>query len=209
MQIIPNVTETNGNITKSQDIFSRMLEDRIVLVNGEVADDMAQLLITQLLFLESQSPSQPILMYINSPGGSVTAGLAIIDTMNYVKCPVYTIGMGMDASMASVLLAMGEPGHRYVLPNTTIMIHQVLGGYKGQCTDMEIHTQYMKSLKEKLNRFLANSTNGKTSYEEMCQQCERDNFLTAEQALEMGLIDQIIASSDDIRIKNKLEEEEE
>lgn len=207
MNVIPQVVETNGNITKSQDLFSRMLQERIVMANGEVTDDMAQLLIPQMLFLEAQDPSKPILMYINSPGGSVTAGLAIINTMNYVKCPVYTIGMGIDASMASVFLACGEPGHRYVLPDTTVMIHQVLGGYKGQATDMVIHTNWMVSLKEKLNRYLANSTQGKISYEKMCELCERDNFLTAEDALEMRLIDHIIAKSDDILIDDKKEDE--
>lgn len=201
MHYIPTVTETDGRITKSQDIFSRTLQDRIIFLHGEVTDDSAQLVITQLIYLESQSPSEPILLYINSPGGSVTAGLAIKNTMDYIKCPVYTIGMGMCASMGAFLLASGEYGHRYVLPDTTVMIHQVLGGYQGQCTDIQIHAEYIQRLKNILNKYLAEYSHGKKSYEEMVQECERDNFLSAETALDYGLIDSIVKSADDIGLK--------
>ena len=208
MNYIPTVTETNGNITKSSDIFSRTLQDRIVFLNNEVTDDSAQLLITQLIYLESQSPSEPILMYINSPGGAVTAGFAIKNTMDYVRCPVYTIGMGMCASMGAFLLASGEYGHRYVLPDTTVMIHQPLGGYKGQATDIEIHANYMLKIKEKLTRYLSEYTHGKTNFEEMRNACERDNFLSAEEALSFGLIDKIITKAEDIGLDKKDEMEE-
>ena len=201
MHYIPTVTETDGRITKSQDIFSRTLQDRIIFLHGEVTDDSAQLIITQLIYLESQSPSEPILLYINSPGGSVTAGLAIKNTMDYIKCPVYTIGMGMCASMGAFLLASGEYGHRYVLPDTTVMIHQVLGGYQGQCTDIQIHAEYTQRLKNVLNKYLAEYSHGKKSYEEMVQECERDNYLSAETALDYGLIDSIVKSAEDIGLK--------
>ena len=201
MHYIPTVTETDGRITKSQDIFSRTLQDRIIFLHGEVTDDSAQLIITQLIYLESQSPSEPILLYINSPGGSVTAGLAIKNTMDYIKCPVYTIGMGMCASMGAFLLASGEYGHRYVLPDTTVMIHQVLGGYQGQCTDIQIHAEYTQRLKNILNKYLAEYSHGKKTYEEMVQECERDNFLSAETALDYGLIDSIVKNADDIGLK--------
>ena len=201
MHYIPTVTETDWRITKSQDIFSRTLQDRIIFLHGEVTDDSAQLIITQLIYLESQSPSEPILLYINSPGGSVTAGLAIKNTMDYIKCPVYTIGMGMCASMGAFLLASGEYGHRYVLPDTTVMIHQVLGGYQGQCTDIQIHAEYTQRLKNILNKYLAEYSHGKKTYEEMVQECERDNFLSAETALDYGLIDSIVKNADDIGLK--------
>ena len=131
-------------------------------------------------------------MYINSPGGSVTAGLAIKNTMDYISCPVHTIGMGMCASMAAFLLASGEQGHRYVLPDATVMMHQAVGGLQGQATDISIHAKYTLSLKEKMNKYLSEYTNGKTTYDEMVKLCERDNFLTANQALEIGLIDKIV-----------------
>lgn len=194
--LIPMVIEKEGNSERSMDLYSRILKDRIIFLQGEVKDDMANSLIAQMLFLESQSPKDPIKMYINSPGGSVTAGLAIKDTMDYIKCPVHTIGMGMCASMGAFLLASGENGHRYVLPNTTVMIHQVLGGFQGQCTDIQIHAEYTQRLKELLTHNLANYTKGKVSYEQMVELCERDNFLTAEKALEYGLIDEIVSKEE-------------
>lgn len=192
--LIPMVVEREGNSERSYDLFSRMLKDRILFVQGEVRDDMANLIVSQLLFLESEDPKAPITMYVNSPGGSVTAGLAIKNTMDYVSCPVYTVGMGMCASMGAFLLASGEKGHRYVMKDTTVMIHQVLGGYQGQATDIGIHYEYTKSLKDKLNQYLSEYTYGKVSYEEMVDLCERDNFLTAERALELGLVDEIVTN---------------
>lgn len=190
--LVPMVIEREGNSERSMDLYSRILKERIIFLQGEVNDLSANLLIAQMLFLESDQPNTPITMYINSPGGAVTAGLAIKNTMDYIKCPVHTVGMGMCASMGAFLLASGEKGHRSVLPDTTIMIHQVLGGAQGQVTDMEIRVNYAKSLKDKLNKYLSEYTDGKTSYEEMIDLCERDNFLTAEEAMKIGLIDNIV-----------------
>lgn len=199
MSLIPNVILQEGNRERVADIYSTLLSKRIVFVQGQVNDLMANTIVAQLLFLEADSPSEPIYMYINSPGGSVTAGLAIKNSMDYVKCPVYTIGMGMCASMGAFLLASGEPGHRGVLKDTTVMIHQVLGGYQGQATDIEIHTEYTVRLKNKLNKYLSEYTQGKIDEKEMKELCERDNFLTAEKALEIGLIDNIYNSKEDVQ----------
>lgn len=190
--LIPMVVEREGNSERSYDLFSRMLKDRILFIQGEIRDDMANLIVSQLLFLESEDPQAPITVYINSPGGSVTAGLAIKNTMDYITCPVYTVSMGMVASMGAFLAASGEPGHRSAMKDTTIMIHQVLGGYQGQATDIEIHTEFTLRLKKLLNQYLSEYTQGKVSYDEMVKLCERDNFLTAERALELGLIDEIV-----------------
>ena len=190
--LIPMVLEKEGNSERSYDLLSKMLKDRIIFLQGEVTDASANLIVSELLFLEGENPTAPITMYINSPGGSVTAGLAIKNTMDYISCPVHTIGMGMCASMAAFLLASGEQGHRYVLPDATVMIHQVLGGFQRQATDISIHAKYTLSLKEKMNKYLSEYTNGKTTYDEMVKLCERDNFLTANQALEIGLIDKIV-----------------
>ena len=190
--LIPMVLEKEGNSERSYDLLSKMLKDRIIFLQGEVTDASANLIVSELLFLEGENPTAPITMYINSPGGSVTAGLAIKNTMDYISCPVHTIGMGMCASMAAFLLASGEQGHRYVLPDATVMIHQVLGGFQGQATDISIHAKYTLSLKEKMNKYLSEYTNGKTTYDEMVKLGERDNFLTANQALEIGLIDKIV-----------------
>lgn len=189
---VPMVLEREGNSERAMDLASRMLKDRIVMLTGEVNDASAYLIVSQLIFLESDAPGKPVMLYINSPGGSVTAGLAIKATMDYISSPVYTIGMGMCASMGAFLLASGEKGHRKVLPDTTVMIHQVLGGAEGQVTDMKIRVEYAESLKNKLNTYLAEYTDGKVSYEEMVQLCERDNFLTAERAVEIGIIDAIV-----------------
>lgn len=191
--LVPIVVEREGNSERSYDLFSKMLNDRIIFLQGQVSDGMANLIVSQLLFLESQNPNAPITMYVNSPGGSVTAGIAIKNTMDYISCPVHTVGMGMCASMGAFLLSSGEKGHRTVLKDTTVMIHQVLGGAEGQVTDMEIRVEYSKSLKEKLNRYLSEYTYGKVDYDTMVSLCERDNFLTAEKALELGLIDKIIS----------------
>lgn len=189
--LIPMVIEREGNSERSFDLYSKMLKDRIIFLQGEVGDAMANTIVCQLLFLEAEDPKAPIIMYINSPGGAITAGLAIKSTMDYISCPVYTVGFGMCASMGAFLLSSGEKGHRAVMKDTTVMIHQPLGGAQGQCTDMEIRVAYTKSLKVKLTKYLADYTNGKVSYDEMVNLCERDNFLTDERALELGLIDEI------------------
>jgi ATP-dependent Clp protease protease subunit len=191
--LIPMVIEQSDRGERSFDIYSRLLRERIIFVHGEVEDGMGDTIVAQLLLLEAEDPSKEIIMYINSPGGSVTAGLAIKNTMDYIKCDVRTIGMGMCASMGAFLLASGTKGKRGALKDTTIMIHQVLGGFRGQATDIMIHAEYTKFLKDKLNNYLAEYSGGKTTYDEMVQACERDNFLTAETAKDKyGLIDEII-----------------
>ena len=187
---VPTVIEESNRGERAFDIYSRLLRDRIIFVHGEVNDGMADTIVAQLLLLESEDPGKDITLYINSPGGSVTAGLAIRDTMDYISSPVNTVCMGMAASMGAYLLSAGTK--RFALKRSTIMIHQVLGGAQGQVTDMEIRVAFSKRLKDQLTTDLAESTNGKTSLEDMINACERDNFLTAEQALEMGLIDEII-----------------
>lgn len=191
MPLVPYVIEQTSRGERSFDIYSRLLNDRIVMLTEEVTDQLASVVVAQLLFLESQDSEKPISLYINSPGGSVTAGLAILDTMNHIKCPVHTICVGLAASMGAVLLSAGEKGHRYSLPNSTIMIHQPLGGYQGQATDMEIHTKYMLSLKKRLTEMLASAT-GKP-FDEVKLATERDNFLTATEAKDYGLIDEVIS----------------
>ena len=175
---------------RSYDIYSRLLNDRIIMLHDEVNSATASVVVAQLLYLESQDPTKDISLYINSPGGSVTDGLAIYDTMQYIKCDVSTICMGMAASMGAFLLSAGTKGKRLALPNSTIMIHQPLGGYKGQATDMEIHTRYMLDTKARLNRILSENT-GKP-LDVVKADTERDNFMTAQEALEYGLIDKVI-----------------
>lgn len=194
--LVPMVIEREGNSERAMDLASRMLKDRIIFLNGEVNDVSSYLIVSQLIFLDSDSPGTPIKLYINSPGGSVTAGLAIKSTMDYIKSPVHTICIGMAASMGAFLLASGEKGNRYSLKDSTVMIHQVLGGFQGQCTDIQIHAEYTQRLKDILNKYLTEYTDGKTDYETMCQLCERDNFLTPEKALEIGLIDEIMTKSE-------------
>lgn len=189
---VPMVVENDGRLERSFDIFSRLLRDRIVMLNGEVNFQTASLVCAQLLFLDAEDSEEPIKLYINSPGGSVVDGMAILDTMNNIAAPVHTIAMGMAASMGAFLLSQGEPGHRYALPNAEVMVHQPIGGFQGQATDIEIHANRMMKMKEKLTRKLADSTNGITDYETMLELCERDNFLEPEEALKIGLIDQIL-----------------
>lgn len=186
------VIETTGRSERAYDIYSRLLKDRIVLLGSEVNDAVASLTCAQLLFLESQDPEKEINLYINSPGGSVTAGLAIYDTMRYITSPVTTVCMGRAASMGAFLLAAGEPGMRFALPNSQIMIHQPSGGFQGQATDIEIHAREVLRLKERLNRMLAENT--KRPYEDVVKATERDNFLTPEEAKELGIIDRVLAS---------------
>lgn len=190
MALVPYVVEQTNRGERSYDIFSRLLNDRIVMLHDEVNSATASVVVAQLLYLESQDPTKDISLYINSPGGSVTDGLAIYDTMNYIKCDVSTICTGMAASMGAFLLSAGAKGKRLALPNSTIMIHQPLGGYKGQATDMEIHTKYMLDTKARLNKILSENT-GKP-LDIVKNDTERDNFMTALEAMEYGLIDKVI-----------------
>ena len=190
MSLVPYVVEQTNRGERSYDIFSRLLEDRIVFLGEEVNATTASLIVAQMLFLEAKDPDKDIQFYINSPGGSVTDGLAIYDTMQYIKCDVSTICVGLAASMGAFLLSAGTKGKRIALPNSEIMIHQPLGGFQGQTTDIEIHAKRMLEIKEKLTRILAENC-GK-ELETVREDCERDNFMTAEQAKEYGLIDKVI-----------------
>ena len=190
MSLVPYVVEQTSRGERSYDIFSRLLNDRIVMLSEEVNDTTASLVVAQLLYLEAQDPDKDIQFYINSPGGSVTAGFAIYDTMQYIKCDVSTICIGMAASMGAFLLSSGAKGKRIALPNAEIMIHQPLGGFQGQATDIEIHAQQILKIKDKLNRILAENT-GK-DIEIIRADTERDNFMSAEEAKDYGLIDKVI-----------------
>ena len=190
MSLVPYVVEQTSRGERSYDIFSRLLNDRIVMLSEEVNDTTASLIVAQLLYLEAQDPDKDIQFYINSPGGSVSAGLAIYDTMQYIKADVSTICIGMAASMGAFLLSSGAKGKRIALPNAEIMIHQPSGGSQGQATDIQIQAAHILRIKEKLNRILSENT-GKP-LETIAADCERDNFMTAEEALDYGLIDKII-----------------
>lgn len=190
MSLVPYVIEQTNRGERSYDIFSRLLEDRIIFLGEEVNDATASLIVSQLLFLEAKDPDKDIQLYINSPGGSVTAGMAIYDTMQYIKCDVSTICMGMAASMGAFLLAAGAKGKRFALPNAEIMIHQPSGGAQGQATDIQIQAERILQMKKSLNTILAERT-GQT-YETIARDTERDNFMTAQQAMEYGLIDKVI-----------------
>ena len=190
MSLVPYVVEQTSRGERSYDIFSRLLNDRIVMLSEEVNDTTASLIVAQLLYLEAQDPDKDIQFYINSPGGVVSAGLAIYDTMQYIKPDVSTICIGMAASMGAFLLSSGAKGKRIALPNAEIMIHQPSGGSQGQCTDIQIQAEQILKLKKKLNAILADNT-GK-SVEQIEADCERDHFLTAEEACEYGLIDRVI-----------------
>ncbi len=190
MSFIPYVVEQTSRGERSFDIFSRLLNDRIIFLSEEVNDTTASLVVAQLLYLEAQDPDKDIQFYINSPGGSVTAGMAIYDTMQYIKCDVATICVGMAASMGAFLLSAGTKGKRMALPNAEIMIHQPSAGTQGQITDMAIHMKRLQTIKERMNSILAENT-GK-SIEEVTAACERDNFMTAREALEFGLVDRVL-----------------
>jgi len=192
MSLVPYVIEQTSRGERSYDIYSRLLKDRIIFLGEEVNEVTASLVVAQLLFLEAEDPDKDIQLYINSPGGSVTAGMAIYDTMQYIKCDVSTICIGMAASMGAFLLAGGTKGKRMALPNAEIMIHQPLGGAQGQATEIEIAAKHILQTKEKLNRILAENT-GK-SYEEIAADTDRDNWKTAEEAKEYGIIDSVIKS---------------
>ena len=196
MNLIPMVVEQSNKGERSYDIYSRLLKDRIVFLGGEVDDDSANLIVAQLLFLEADDPDKDISLYINSPGGSVTAGMAIYDTMQYIKCDVSTICIGMAASMGAFLLSSGEKGKRYALPNAEIMIHQPLiggqgGGLSGQTTDIKIHAEHMVYIRDKMNHMLSEYTG--QPLEKIQLDTERDNYMTALEAKEYGLIDEVIA----------------
>ncbi len=190
MSLVPMVVEQTNRGERSYDIYSRLLNDRIVMLHEQVNDVTASLIVAQLLYLEGQDPDKDIHLYINSPGGSITAGMAIFDTMQYIKSDVSTICIGMAASMGAFLLAAGEKGKRFALPNSEIMIHQPLGGTQGQATDIKIHADRIIKKKNDLNRILSKNTG--RPLEEVERDTERDNFMTAEMALEYGLIDKII-----------------
>ena len=189
--LVPYVVEQTGRGERSYDIYSRLLKDRIVFLGGTVTDDLANLITAQLLFLESEDPEREINMYINSPGGSVTAGLAIYDTMQFVKPPVSTLCVGQAASMGSLLLAAGAKGRRYALPHSRILIHQVSGGFEGQASDIEIHAREALRLREILNEILAHHTG--QNVKKIEKDTDRDNFMSAAQAVEYGLIDEVIS----------------
>ena len=188
--LIPMVIEQSGRGERAYDIYSRLLKERVVFLVGPVNDSTANLVVAQMLFLESENPDKDIHFYINSPGGSIAAGMAIYDTMQFIKPDISTQCVGMAASMGAFLLAAGAKGKRFALPNSTVMIHQPLGGFQGQASDIEIHARYILALRERLNRLMALHT-GKT-VEEVARETERDNFLTAEEALAFGMIDQVL-----------------
>lgn len=189
--MIPMVIDQVGNVERSYDIYSRLLEDRIVFLTGEINDQMANTIVAQLIYLEGKNPDKDIFMYINSPGGSVSAGLAIYDTMQYIKCDVSTICIGMAASMAAVILSSGTKGKRICLPHSEVMIHQPLGGTQGQATDIEIHSKHIQKTREILNKIL--SENSGKDIDTITKDTDRDNFLDAKQALKYGLIDKIFS----------------
>ena len=192
--LVPYVIEQTSKGERSYDIYSRLLKDRIIFLGDEVNDDTASIVVAQLLFLEAEDPEKDIHLYINSPGGSVTAGMAIYDTMHYIKSDVSTVCIGVAASMGAFLLAGGAKGKRYILPNAEVMIHQPLGGAKGQASDIEIAAKNIIRTKEKLNRLLAENT-GK-SYDQVCIDTDRDNWMSAKEAVEYGLVDSVIESHD-------------
>ena len=190
MSLVPYVVEQTSRGERSYDIFSRLLNDRIIFLSEEVNDTTASLIVAQMLYLEAQDPDKDIQFYINSPGGSVTAGMAIYDTMQYIKCDVATICVGMAASMGAFLLSAGTKGKRMALPNAEIMIHQPSAGTQGQITDMAIHMKRLETIKARMNRILAENT-GK-SIEDVTAACERDNFMTSDEAKEFGIIDRVL-----------------
>ncbi len=193
--LVPMVVEQTAKGERSYDIYSRLLKENVIFLVGQVEDHMANLIVAQMLFLEAENPEKDIFLYINSPGGSVTAGMAIYDTMNFIKPDVSTVCVGQAASMGAFLLSGGAKGKRYCLPNSRVMIHQPLGGFQGQASDFEIHAKEILSIKEKMNRLMAEHTG--QDYEKVAQDTDRDNFLSATDAMEYGLIDQVLNSRDD------------
>ena len=194
MSLIPYVVEQTGDGERSYDIYSRLLKDRIIFIDQEIDDHLASVVVAQLLFLEAEDPEKDINIYINSPGGSVTAGTGIYDTMNYVKPDIATICFGMAASMGAVLLAAGTKGKRFALPSAEIMIHQPLGGAKGQASDIKIQAEWMQKTKEKLNTILSEATG--QPYETIVRDTDRDNFMSASEAVEYGLVDKVLTKEE-------------
>ena len=193
--LVPMVVEQTSKGERSYDIYSRLLKENVIFLVGQVEDHMANLIVAQMLFLEAENPEKDIFLYINSPGGSVTAGMAIYDTMNFIKPDVSTVCVGQAASMGAFLLSGGAKGKRYCLPNSRVMIHQPLGGFQGQASDFEIHAKEILSIKEKLNRLMAQHTG--QDYEKVAHDTDRDNFLSATEAKEYGLIDQVMTNRSD------------
>ena len=194
--LVPMVVEQTSKGERSYDIYSRLLKENVIFLVGQVEDHMANLIVAQMLFLEAENPEKDIFLYINSPGGSVTAGMAIYDTMKFIKPDVSTVCMGQAASMGAFLLSAGAKGKRYCLPNSRVMIHQPLGGFQGQASDFEIHAKEILSIKEKLNRLMADHTG--QDYEKVARDTDRDNFLSATEAKEHGLVDQVLANRSDV-----------
>lgn len=201
--LIPMVVEQTNRGERSYDIYSRLLKERIIFLSGQVEDNMATVIVAQLLFLESENPKKEINIYINSPGGVVTAGLSIYDTMHYIKCPVYTVCMGQAASMGSLLLAAGEAGMRFALPNARVMVHQPSGGFRGQASDIELHAKEIGSLKRRLNNIYVKHTG--QDYETIERALDRDNFMSAEEAKTFGIVDQVYEKRVDVVEKTKSE----
>lgn len=197
--LVPMVVEQTAKGERSYDIYSRLLKENVIFLVGQVEDHMANLIVAQMLFLEAENPEKDIFLYINSPGGSVTAGMAIYDTMNFIKPDVSTVCVGQAASMGAFLLSGGAKGKRYCLPNSRVMIHQPLGGFQGQASDFEIHAKEILSIKEKLNRLMASHTG--QDFEKVSRDTDRDNFLSAIEAQEYGLIDQVLTSRADAALK--------
>ena len=193
--LVPMVVEQTAKGERSYDIYSRLLKENVIFLVGQVEDHMANLIVAQMLFLEAENPEKDIFLYINSPGGSVTAGMAIYDTMNFIKPDVSTVCVGQAASMGAFLLSGGAKGKRYCFPNARVMIHQPLGGFQGQASDFEIHAREILSIKEKLNRLMAQHTG--QDYETVARDTDRDNFLSANEAKEYGLIDQVLTNRSD------------
>lgn len=189
LNLVPTVIEQSGAGERAFDIYSRLLKERIIFIDGEITDELASLVVAQLIFLESENPDKDIFVYINSPGGSISAGMAIYDTMNYIHPDINTVCVGMAASMGSFLLSAGAPGKRFALPNSTIMIHQPLSGFQGQQTDFQIHAEHLKQTRDRLNQLLSEHTG--QPIEKIAQDTERDNYLTADEAKEYGLIDEV------------------
>ncbi len=197
MNLVPMVVERTSRGERSYDIFSRLLKERIIFLSGQVDDHMANLITAQLLFLEAEGPDKDIYMYINSPGGVVTSGMAIYDTMQYIRCDVSTLCVGQAASMGAHLLASGAPGKRYALPNARVMIHQPLGGFQGQATDIAIHAREILKLKEHMNEMMAKHTG--QPLDKVNDDVERDYFLTAQEACDYGLIDKVLTSREEVK----------
>jgi ATP-dependent Clp protease, protease subunit len=193
--LVPMVVEQTAKGERSYDIYSRLLKENVIFLVGQVEDHMANLIVAQMLFLEAENPEKDIFLYINSPGGSVTAGMAIYDTMNFIKPDVSTVCIGQAASMGAFLLSAGAKGKRYCLPNSRVMIHQPLGGFQGQASDFEIHAKEILSIKEKMNRLMAKHTG--QDYEKVAKDTDRDNFLSATDAMDYGLVDQVLTSRPD------------